>query len=172
MFLQKRQLFDIGVGNKIMQLFKVGDTVRFRNRSTVPNGYWQNHHDAGGAFAVKCVSADGLKCYLFNNDDPYSPGGDGCPCRKHNWCERDDDVEIIKSSVNSNAMTSLKEKFALAFKGEPEKSFIKAGVMNSDESLTTDGKEVFLAYLLKKNGDDFKTTVIDPILAAEAADAK
>lgn len=77
------------------------------------------------------------------------------------------DWSLIKS--NSNAMTSLKEKFALAFKGEPEKSFIKAGVMNTDESLTTDGKEIFLAYLLKKNGDDFKTTVIDPILAADAA---
>lgn len=75
---------------------------------------------------------------------------------------------VVTSSQSSNM--NLKEKFSLAFKGEPEKSFIEAGVMNSDESLTTDGKELFLSYLLKKNGDDFKTTVIDPILAEQTND--
>lgn len=60
---------------------------------------------------------------------------------------------------------NLAEKFALVFKGEPEKSFIKAGIMNSDESLTSDGQSLFLSYLLKKNEDDFKTIVVDPILA-------
>lgn len=63
---------------------------------------------------------------------------------------------------------NLVEKFALAFKTEPEKSFIKAGIMNPDSSMTDDGKELFMTYLLKKNGGDFKTTVVDPILAEDA----
>ncbi len=63
---------------------------------------------------------------------------------------------------------NLKEKFAIAFKGEPEKSFIKAGVMNTDESLTADGQALFLAFLLKKQGSEFKTEVVDPILEEEA----
>ena len=62
---------------------------------------------------------------------------------------------------------NLTEKFALAFKGEPEKSFIKAGVMKSDETLTEDGKQLFMTYLLRQHGDDFKKTVVDPILAEE-----
>ncbi len=63
---------------------------------------------------------------------------------------------------------NLIEKAKLAFKGEPEKSFIKAGVMDSNENLTNEGQSLFLTYLLKKNGEDFKTTVIDPILAEDA----
>lgn len=62
-------------------------------------------------------------------------------------------------------MTSLREKMALVFKGEPEKSFIKAGVMNTDETLTSDGQAVFMAWLLKENGTKFKSEVVDPILA-------
>lgn len=66
-------------------------------------------------------------------------------------------------------MASLTEKFALAFKGEPEKSFIKAGVMNQNETLTTEGQAVFMAWLLKANGAAFKKEVVDPILAEEEA---
>lgn len=81
------------------------------------------------------------------------------------YCGCEGYYELVESSNNKSIMSSLKEKMALVFKGEPEKSFIKAGVMNSDETLTSDGQAVFLAWLLKKNGDVFKTEVIDPILA-------
>lgn len=67
----------------------------------------------------------------------------------------------------NNYMTNLKEKMALVFKGEPEKSFIKAGIMNADETLTSDGQAIFLAWLLKNEGDAFKKEVVDPILAEE-----
>lgn len=67
--------------------------------------------------------------------------------------------------ISENNMLNIKEKMALIFKGEPEKSFIKAGVMNVDETLTSDGEDIFMAWLLKKNGDDFKKEVVDPILA-------
>lgn len=72
---------------------------------------------------------------------------------------------------NKKTNMGLIDKMALVFKGEPEKSFIKAGVMNTDETLTKEGEAVFLAYLLKANGADFKTKVVDPILADEDAKA-
>ncbi len=78
-------------------------------------------------------------------------------------------IELVNKNYSN---MNLKDKFAIAFKGEPQKSFIKAGVMNPDESLTSDGKELFMAYLLQKNGDDFKTTVVDPILAEDAKKAE
>ena len=74
---------------------------------------------------------------------------------------------ILNSTNKNNSMQTLQEKFKIAFKGEPEKSFIKAGVMNTDESLTSDGQALFLAWLLKTNGDAFKKDVIDPILAED-----
>lgn len=42
---------------------------------------------------------------------------------------------------------------------------VKVGIMNTNESLTSDGQAVFLAWLLKMNGDAFKTEVVAPILA-------
>ncbi len=71
--------------------------------------------------------------------------------------------KIIQSTM------TLIEKAKLAFKGEPEKTFIKAGILNADESFTTEGKALFNEFLLKKFGTEFKTAVVDPILADEAA---
>lgn len=76
-------------------------------------------------------------------------------------CFRDEHLTLIKSS--STNMTIL-EKFALAFKSEPEKSFRKAGITNGDDLLTEEGTEIFLSYLLKKEGTDFKKEVVDLLL--------
>lgn len=72
-----------------------------------------------------------------------------------------------KINNKDTIMSTLKQKVALVFKNEPERSFIKAGVLNIDETFTEEGRDTFLAFLLKKNGDAFKTEVIDPILAEE-----
>lgn len=69
------------------------------------------------------------------------------------------EIKLIKSN-NMN----LTEKFALAFKAEPEKTFIKAGVMKADGTLTTDGSAIFMGFLLKKYGADFKKEVVDEIV--------
>ena len=59
---------------------------------------------------------------------------------------------------------NIKEKFALAFiKGEPEKSFRKTGITNGDDFLTEDGEKVFLGWLLKKHGEEFKKDVVDDL---------
>lgn len=84
-----------------------------------------------------------------------------------NWISTN--FTLIQSN-NNPPMASLKDKFALVFKSEPEKSFIQAGVMNNDETLTVEGQQVFMAWLLKENGDKFKTDVVDPILAENKKD--
>lgn len=59
------------------------------------------------------------------------------------------------------------EKFALAFKKEPQKSFRKAGITNGDDILTDQGSRLFLTWLLSKHEMDFKKEVVDPILKDE-----
>lgn len=76
------------------------------------------------------------------------------------------EIEIIKSSKYKKLM-DLKSKFTGLFLQEPEKTFRKAGITTEGGELTEDGQEIFLQWLLKLNGDAFKTEVVDPILAAE-----
>lgn len=81
------------------------------------------------------------------------------------WCA--EELELIsKSTKNMN----LIEKFKLASKTEPEKTFIKAGVMTMDGELTPEGKGLWAAFLVKKFGEEFKTNVVDPILAEMEAE--
>ena len=70
------------------------------------------------------------------------------------------DLKVITNNTNMN----LKDKFTLAFKGEPEKSFRKTGITNGDDFLTEDGQQVFLGWLLKKHGEEFKKEVVDDLL--------
>lgn len=70
------------------------------------------------------------------------------------------------TSASKNNM-NLVQKFAMLLKGEPMKSFFKAGITNADYTFTTEGKEIFMQWLLTKNGDAFKTEVVDLLLANE-----
>lgn len=69
--------------------------------------------------------------------------------------------------LESNNKLNMKEKFITMFLSEPEKSFRKAGITNGDGLLTDDGQKVFLTWILKKNGDTFKTEVVDEFLKEE-----
>lgn len=75
--------------------------------------------------------------------------------------------DLIIADKKSTTMSTLKDRVAVMFKGEPEKSFIKAGVMNTDETLTTDGETIFKQFLFKKFAADFKKEVVDPLLAED-----
>ena len=72
------------------------------------------------------------------------------------------DLTLIENKKMSQI--NIKEKFTLAFKSEPEKSFRKTGITNGDDFLTDDGQHIFLSWLLKKHGADFKTEVVDDLL--------
>lgn len=70
--------------------------------------------------------------------------------------------ELVSTSNKTNM--NITEKFALAFKSEPEKSFRKAGITNGDDFLTEDGQKIFLSFLLKKYGNEFKAEVVDKLV--------
>lgn len=73
-----------------------------------------------------------------------------------------ENIELVKSNITF--MTNITEKFTLAFKKEPEKSFRLAGITNGDDFLTDDGMKIFLAWLLKSKGAEFKAEVVDDLL--------
>lgn len=82
------------------------------------------------------------------------------------WCTGWSRQEIMSRAIeykNKPFMSSIKEQFVLAFKSEPEKSFRIKGITNGDDMLTSDGQQIFLSWLLKKNGEAFKAEVVDAI---------
>ena len=50
---------------------------------------------------------------------------------------------------------------------EPEKTFRKTGITNTDNMLTSEGTELFLNWLFQQNKAEFKTEVADEILSAQ-----
>jgi hypothetical protein len=127
-----------------MSTFKVGDLVR-RKWGTGGNGFIAE----GKEFIVYGLDPEGFII------DSYG---------KYHYAEN---LELVK---NNKIMNTL-EKFSLAFKKEPEKSYRKAGITNGDDLLTDEGTKVFLSYLLTKH-PEFKTEVVDGILAEETKDCK
>ncbi len=119
--------------------FKVGDRVKI-NESC--------HRNEEGV--ITNINGSTIAVRVDGSTDPSSHSG------------HESYLELIKSQ---NIMSNLTEKFALAFKKEPEKSFRKAGITNGDDLLTEDGVKVFLGWLLQQNGEKFKTEVVDGILA-------
>lgn len=95
---------------------------------------------------------------------------------KYSWghCDNELSIEPLSpSSLNKpSLMTNLITTFKGLFTSEPQKTFQKAGVTDSNGTLTPDGTVVFMAYLLDKNDADFKATVVDAIIAAQDAEKK
>jgi len=75
-------------------------------------------------------------------------------------------ADVLKLINNFNDM-SLKEEFLISLKKEPEKSFRKAGIIDSNDLITEEGQEIFLTWLLQKNGDEFKKEIVDKIIKEE-----
>ncbi len=147
-----------------MERYKKGDYVKLASCNGSVSGL-----DTIGVYQILCdVPALGEQkdsYYMF-----YSGKGEGskCVCGYGNrWVIHNDDIETIKGEIKTIKNMSLIDKASLFFKGEPEKSFIKAGVLDSSEMPTADGIKLFVAWSLKQKdvGNLFKTDVIDPILA-------
>lgn len=97
---------------------------------------------------------------LAINDEGYWRSGmNACTCTS-NW-------KLISKKSDKKVTMSLAKSFALVFKKEPEKSFQKACVTDSNDVLTTEGTLVFLSWMLKKHGEEFKKEVVDAILAEQ-----
>lgn len=95
--------------------------------------------------------------------------------KKDSWYFDDLDLDPVSETLLTKSKTttmSILEKAKLIMKKEPNKTFIKAGIMDMNDSLTSEGKELFINFLLEKNQDAFKKEVVDPILAEQEKDSK
>lgn len=61
-------------------------------------------------------------------------------------------------------MSSLLDKVKLLTLGEPEKTFRKLGIQDSNGDLTVEGKALYDAWKFKKDQDAFRLEVADPLL--------
>lgn len=134
-----------------MTEFKKGDKVR-----VLGSKYGGLFNGDGGVITGDTTVRGDDKCYYIENEKGV---------KYYHW---EGELELITNK--KNIMSNLKEKFAMLMKEEPDKSFFKAGITNSDYSLTEEGKGVFLEWLLKKNGDAFKSEVVDGILTSMKED--
>ncbi len=78
--------------------------------------------------------------------------------------------EVI--TKETNMISDLMQQFRLSRKGEPEKTLIKAGVIDENENFTDEGKKLFNAFLLGKFGTEFKKEVVDPLLMEQIKERK
>lgn len=81
-------------------------------------------------------------------------------------------LELVEAAEELKEITreknmSLKSIVKNLFRSEPEKSFIKAGVMNESLELTTEGKDLFIDFLFEKNKDLFNTEIVQKIIAEQ-----
>lgn len=131
--------------------FKVGDKVRCHYND---NG---SGHYVGEVGEITCTTA-GSSRHPYNTS--FACGS----------TFGDHELELINDNPVDNM--NLLERAKLAVKGEPEKSFIKAGVMDINESLTNEGRELWTLWLVRKFGADFKKEVVDGLLAEMEAEKK
>lgn len=131
-----------------MSKFKIGDVIRLIDYSK----YEYPIYKGQSAVIVGYASGSGFDYRIQWDNGSYS-------------CVYESNIDF-NSQINQTTM-NIKEKFALAFKSEPEKSFRKAGITNGDDFLTAEGQEIFLGWLLQKHGTEFKTEVVDELLKEE-----
>lgn len=132
-----------------MSKFKVGDHVVGNH----PNVYGITN--LGWKGEVINISSDGRQIAV-----QALPGsGSGTYTVKEEY------FDLIKSTtITTTIMTNLTQKFRLLTKSEPEKTFIEKGIMDINENLTAEGRDLFNAFLFEKHKAEFKTEVVDKLV--------
>lgn len=78
---------------------------------------------------------------------------------------------LVRYKNNQFTNMNLTDRMAVVFKGEPQKSFIKAGILDSSEIPTDDGVKLIIAYIIKNDVNSiaasFKKDIVDVILAEQ-----
>lgn len=105
-------------------------------------------------------SLDGLKGELERDDNSSIPYLVRLDDGRSGWF----DLNQVKILKEKSKTMSLTKSFNSLFLKEPEKSFRKAGVTDDSGMLTQEGLQIFMAWVLQKQGDAFKTEVVDAIL--------
>lgn len=139
--------------------FKAGDICKVKKgHEHVCNVFSKYEHHEGVKIKITDYNFSDGYCYdiLDNNDNILNS------CY---FCFGDDDIykDGVEDYKNNNKINMF-DKFATMFLSEPEKTFRKAGIINGDNVLTEDGKKIFLSWLLKKYGTEFKSEVVDELV--------
>ena len=121
------------------------------------------------------------KFYIWHNNIDAREGSVGSKKpetlgKRYSWVvykNANHEIKIIKETkkITKNSMSLLSQIKSLT-RSEPEKTFVNAGVMNEDLTLTAEGKDLFLDFLLESNKAKFKTDVVDKIVEAQEAAKK
>ena len=74
-------------------------------------------------------------------------------------------LELYKEN-NSSFMSSLKDIVSGFFITEPQKSRLAAGITDKEGQLTSEGKDVYLNYLLSKD-TTFDADIVAKVIAAQ-----
>jgi hypothetical protein len=142
-------------------MFKVGDRVeRIKNCEIGTNDNFIKG-DVGtiigmAAYGINKYKISCDRCPVFNNEIDAR------------YLKLIEPTSVAKSDDGlQNIMNSLKQRVKMMFTGEPERSFIKAGIMNENKELTQDGKDIFIDFMFEKHKAEFKTEVVDKLLEEE-----
>lgn len=91
-----------------------------------------------------------------------------CEGDKKTYQKIDDLSKIIRLEDNKkNIMNTIKNTLKDLMRTEPEKTFIKAGFIDSEENITTKGREA-LEYILWNNNKDEIKKLADKIIEKDA----
>lgn len=134
--------------------FKVGDKVKIIRTTT----------NDSKPFFGETVIIEGFREFESSYDKIYYTFNDGLAV----W---EKDLILVKSVNNNNKIMNILETIKLTRKSEPEKTLVKAGLMNMDESLTSEGKEVLNDLILQDYKDKMKAQA-DIILAEQKVENK
>lgn len=137
-----------------MSKFKVGDRVEFENDEFFIGEISDYHY----------LWSDNTK---FNGKvgklDPRSRGF------KYSYAVYEASIKLIEESKNNMNIKSIYKNIT---RKEPERSFVKAGITDSNDELTQEGKDLFLSFLLEQHKDEFNKTVVQPILEEQKKEDK
>lgn len=141
-----------------MSKFKVGDRIKYtsnRHSDHESNPLWGGccGYVIGSIYEITALVTCPIKVNWDNN-------------LSNSYYETD--LELVeekptKKTIMSNLITTFKN----ITRTEPNKTFVKAGVMNEDLTLTSEGTELFIQFMFDKHATEFKTEVVDAILAEQ-----
>ena len=133
--------------------FKIGDKIYLDRKDDSHGCTSINGNDSYIVITQVSEKKDYIHYSVFNLDGVYTGT---CSGHMHYW-------QKIKKTNNMSLLSLVKN----ATRKEPEKSFVKAGVMTDSLELTSEGKDLFLYFMLEKHKDEFKKEVVDAVLAEQ-----
>ena len=129
-----------------MTKFKIGDRIRVKEESGQdPPGIVNEH-------VIKCIDKE--YAYVFDTSECR---GSLCDCgKKHSWCLREEQMELIEEVKPIKIMKKLGNMMKKLLDSDTQ-VLVEAGYINGDLEITSDGSKV----LQEISFDTFKKTFVE-----------